>query len=81
MAHLGFIPAWQFDYDTGPMSPTLQGLGFVPAWQFGYDTGPTPPTLQGVFDSWAWQNRKLIVLGGGAIIGLGVLGLLGAILK
>ena len=40
--------------------------------------------LQGVeelFDSWWWRNRKWLVLGGAGLLGLGVLGLAGALLK
>ena len=34
-----------------------------------------------IFDSWAWRNRKWLVLGGLGLVGLGVLSGVGAILR
>lgn len=33
------------------------------------------------FDSWAWRNKKWLVLGGVALLGLGVLSTAGALLR
>lgn len=33
------------------------------------------------FDSWWWENRKLIVLGGGALVGAGLLAIVAKVLR
>ncbi len=54
----------------------MNGLGITMArW------AAPPSGLGAVFESWAWQNRKWIVLGGIGLIGVGLLSGLGAILR
>jgi hypothetical protein len=67
----------------------MNNLGFIPAWDQNYAaqanalTGLGDPidALNAVFDSWWWKNRKLVVLGGVALLGLGVLGGIAAIVR
>lgn len=60
------------------------GLGLTRA---RWTTGPhlaRNEQLQGItdlFDSWWWRNRKWLVLGGVGLLGLGILGLAGTLLK
>ena len=81
---LGLIPAWQFDmhaannpkinphvrYPDGVTQQTIQPLGP----NYGVSGLASP------FDSWAWNNRTLLVGGGvlalGAVVVAGVLSLL-----
>lgn len=84
---LGLIPDWQFSSDpainpkinphvsfpAGVTQTTVQPIG--PFWQ------PAPPQLGGLFDSWAWTNRKPIVIGGVGLLALGLLFGASALLK
>jgi hypothetical protein len=78
MTALGFIPGWQFNYNAGPGPETLGGLGFVPSWQL---EGPVTDTVNAFFASWWWQHRKWVVLGGAALLGLGLLTTATAVLR
>lgn len=54
----------------------LSGLGITRArW--------ANPGFAGIdfFDSWAWRNKKWLVLGGVGLVGLSLLGTVGAILR
>lgn len=75
---LGLIPAWQFDmtaanpkinphvqFPEGVTQSTIQPLGPY----YGNNDGLHG---LGLFDSWAWNNRKLLVGGGLAVAALGV---------
>jgi hypothetical protein len=90
MNNLGFIPAWQFNMDPA-MNPQVTDMRFPPGMTQS-TAQPVGPYLGGtmdapidaanaMFDSWWWKNRKWIVVGTVAALGLGVLGGLAAILK
>ena len=89
MNNLGFIPAWQFNMDPA-MNPQVTDMQF-PEGMTQSTTQPTGPYLGGmgdpidtvnaVFDSWWWRNRKWIVVGTIAALGLGVVGGISSILK
>lgn len=84
-AGLGIIPSWQFSMDPSvnyKINPNVQYPDGV------YQTTPQPlypyyqgPELSGMFDSWTWQNKKWLILGGAALLGLAVVGGVSAILK
>lgn len=84
---LGLIPDWQFSADPainpklnmhvvfpdGVTQTTVQPIG--PFWQ------PAPAQLGGMFDSWAWTNRKPLVIGGVGLLGLALFFGASALLK
>lgn len=89
-ANLGMIPAWQFSQDPAVNFHLNPHVKYPDGWSqmTPQPVGPyyappriARPQLSGFFDSWGWQNRKAIVLGGGALIGLGLLAAAGFLLK
>lgn len=89
---LGLIPSWQFSMDPAinyKINPHVQFPDGI------YQTTPQPlypyyqgPELSGLrddstsmFDSWAWNNKKWLILGGVALFGLALVGGASAILK
>lgn len=91
---LGLIPDWQFSSDPA-VNPKINphvvypdGVTQTTVQPIGQFWNPAPVNLQpqlsglgNVFDSWAWNNRKLLVLGGVGLLGVGLLTALGVILK
>lgn len=83
---LGMIPAWQLSTDPSiniNLNPHVQypeGMNQLTVQPIGPGMGPN---LRGIdlFDSWAWNNRKWLVLGGGALLGLALLSGVTAILR
>ena len=86
---LGVIPDWQYSSDPRINIKINPFVTFPPGWNqrtvqpVGY-VNDRVRELNGLgffTDSWWWQNRKLIVLGGVGILGLGFLALIGAVTK
>lgn len=87
---LGLIPDWQFSMDP-TVNPKINPFVKYPSGVF--QTTPQPlypyyqgPELQGLgidnpFDSFWWKNRKPIVIGTLALLGLAIVGGASAILK
>ena len=84
------IPSWQFSADPGVNIKLNDHVQFPPGWnqRTVQPVGPAyvsarvaKPQLAGVFDSWAFQNRKWIILGGIGLIAAAGLGLTAAVLK
>ncbi len=89
-SNLGMIPDWQFStdpkinfhlnphvtYPEGWTQMTVQPVG-------PYYAPPriARPQLSGFFDSFGWTYRKPLILGGAAILGLGLLAGAGLLLK
>lgn len=87
---LGMIPAWQFsqdpkvNYKLNPFVKYPDGWSQMTPQPVGPYYAPpriAQPNLGGMFDSWAWTNRKWIVLGGTAALGLAILAGAGILLK
>lgn len=72
---LGLIPAWQYSSDPGVNIKLNPNVKFPPGWSqmTVQSQGQTVPGMGGlhdsVFDSWAWANRKWLVLGGVGLLG------------
>jgi hypothetical protein len=94
-SNLGMIPSWQFSQDPAvnmhlnPHVKYPEGWSQMTAQPVGPYYAPpriAQPTLTGLgftnpFDSWAWTNRKWIVLGGIGLVGAALLAGAGLILK
>lgn len=65
------------------VSTQLSGptLACPPAATFGLAGAPPAASLMGVFDSWAWQHRKPLVVGGVGLLGLALLSGLASVLR
>lgn len=74
----GLIPSWQYSADPGVNIKLNPNVKFPPGWN-QMTVQPAPMQLSGmeVFDSWAWLNRKWLVLGGVGL--LGAAGIVGAV--
>lgn len=72
----GMIPSWQYSADPGVNIKLNPNVKMPPGWTQTTVQPAPQPQLSGleVFDSWAWLNRKWLVLGG-----IGLLGAAGAI--
>ena len=86
---LGLIPSWQFSQDP-EVNPNINPHVVFPEGYNQRTVQPVgafwePPTVNlgglGLFDSWAWNNRKLIALGGIGLLGAAVLALTGKLVK
>lgn len=84
-AGLGMIPSWIFSGDPGINISLNPDVKFPSGWDQKtvqpYDGCQTHPDLAGVFDSWAWTNRKWLVIGGVGLIGAALLAGAGALLR
>lgn len=88
---LGMIPSWQLVSDPGVNIKLNPNVYFPDGWNQrtvqpqGSFYQPPPreaqPNLGSVFDSWAWQNRQWIVLGGVGLTAAALLALAGSFLK
>lgn len=66
-------------YPEGMNQQTAQPVGYNPNWVSPANFISPPLAGLGMldfFDSWAWRNRKWLVLGGGSLALLGVFSLL-----
>lgn len=68
-------------FPEGMNQTTPQPVGYDPNWHAPTNFVQPFPNANGLgfldfFDSWAWRNRKWLVLGGGALAALGVVSLL-----
>jgi len=86
---LGMIPSFQFSTDPRVNPGINPFVKFPEGWTqstvqpVGRAMAP-PASLEGlasIFDSWAWQNRKWLVLGGAGLLGLALLAGAGAVLR
>ena len=96
-AQLGLVPAWQFSSDPGVNIKLNPNVEFPPGWTQrtvqpvgpAYaaariaqpDLGRASRAMAGVFDSWAYNNRKWLVLGGLGLLAAAGLGVTAALLK
>ena len=89
----GMIPSWQYSLDPGINIKVNPNVKFPSGWTQTtvqpYDGQQSHPDLSGafhgagfgLFDSWAWDNRKWLVLGGAGLLGVAGLLAAGALLR